>query len=60
VLPEITIKGMATLNNQIFKVIGRMDMVVIKPNGEVNIVDYKCSPKEYADYDTAKVLTFNY
>lgn len=60
VLPEITIKGMATLNNQIFKVIGRMDMVVIKPNGEVHIIDYKCSPKEYSDYDTAKVLTFNY
>ena len=60
VLPEITIKGMATLNNQIFKVIGRMDMVVIKPDGEVHIVDYKCSPKEYGDYDPAKKLTFNY
>lgn len=60
VLPEITIKGMATLNNQLFKVIGRMDMVVIKPNGEVHIIDYKCSPKEYRNYNEAKKLTFNY
>jgi hypothetical protein len=37
-----------------------MDMVVIKPDGEVHIVDYKCSPKEYRDYDSAKILTFNY
>ena len=60
VLPEITIKGMATLNNQLFKVIGRMDMVVIKPDGEVHIIDYKCSPKEYRNYNEAKKLTFNY
>lgn len=60
VLPEITVRGMATLNDKIFKVIGRMDMVVIKPDGEVHIVDYKCSPKEYGDYDQAKKLTFNY
>lgn len=60
VLPEITVRGMATLNDKIFKVIGRMDMVVIKSDGEVHIIDYKCSPKEYGDYDQAKKLTFNY
>lgn len=60
VLPEITIKGAATLNGNNYKVIGRLDMLVIKPNGEIHIVDYKCSPKEYDKYNDAKKLTFEY
>lgn len=60
VLPEITVKGVASLNNQNFKVIGRLDMLIIKPNGEIHIIDYKCSPKEYHQYNDAKILTFEY
>jgi RecB family exonuclease len=60
VLPEITIKGAATLNGNNYKVIGRLDMLVIKPDGEIHIVDYKCSPKEYDKYNDAKKLTFEY
>ena len=60
VLPEITVRGVATLNGEIFKVIGRLDMLVITPEGEVHIVDYKCSPKTYDKYNSAKKLTFEY
>jgi RecB family exonuclease len=60
ILPEITVRGAATLNGENFKVIGRIDMLIIKPNGEIHVIDYKCSPKEYKDYNSAKKLTFEY
>lgn len=60
ILPEITIQGAAILNNKNYKVIGRLDMLIIKPDGEIHIVDYKCSPKEYDKYNDAKKLTFEY
>lgn len=60
ILPEITIQGAAVLNNKNYKVVGRLDMLIIKPNGEIHIIDYKCSPKQYDNYNDAKKLTFEY
>lgn len=60
ILPEITVRGAATLNRENFKVIGRIDMLVITPDGEIHIIDYKCSPKQYDKYNSAKKLTFEY
>lgn len=60
ILPEITIQGVANLNNKNFKIVGRIDMLLITPDGEINIIDYKCSPKQYDNYNEAKKLTFDY
>ena len=60
VIPEVTIRGAAIIDNKGVKITGRMDLLVITPEGEINIIDYKCSPKPYNKYDDAKKLTFEY
>ena len=60
VLSEAPIKGVALVNGKPRGIIGRTDMIVITDKGDVSIIDYKCSPKEYGEYDPAKRLTFNY
>lgn len=60
ILPELTIRGAAIINNQGLRLTGRIDLLVITPEGEINIIDYKCSPKEYSKYNDAKKLTFDY
>ena len=60
VLPEATVKGIAVLNNESKTVVGRLDLLVIDKDGGVHIVDYKCSPRNYSNYDSAKILTFEY
>ena len=39
---------------------GVLDLVVIDSNGNIQIVDYKTSPKPYSNYDDAKKRTFYY
>ena len=41
-------------------VLGMIDLLVINPDGKVSIFDYKCSPKDYSQYNSAKVRTYNY
>lgn len=60
IIPELSIKGAAVLNKEGVRVLGRIDLLVITPKGEVNIIDYKCSPKDYNNYNSAKKLTFDY
>lgn len=59
-------------NQKISKVIGKIDLIVIgdkKHKGQVGIIDFKCSPKNYTTsnmdndpnyYNSAKILTFKY
>ena len=52
-----------------FPVLGKPDLLVVSRTGKIGILDFKCSPKEYAEfneekdktkYDPAKILTFKY
>lgn len=59
-------------NNKATKVIGKIDLVVIGDKdhkGQIGIIDFKCSPKDYTTsnaandpklYNSAKILTFKY
>jgi len=52
-----------------FPVVGRIDLLVVSKTGKMGVLDFKCSPKEYSEfneekdktkYDPAKILTFKY
>jgi hypothetical protein len=54
---------------QVTKAIGKIDLLVIGEDGNIGIIDYKCSPKDYTElnvddnpfeYNSAKILTFKY
>ena len=57
-LPEKTITGTGTVNGKLMHVIGRTDLLIMRRNGDIVIIDYKFTPKER--FDSAKILTFNY
>ena len=40
--------------------LGNLDVVVIDKEGGVHVVDYKTSPKDYNNYNSAKIRTFYY
>ena len=61
--------NLTTPDGDATRVIGKIDLLVVGENGKVGIIDYKCSPKEYATlnmdndsrfYNSAKILTFKY
>lgn len=66
------IKMIDKSNQKISKVIGKIDLAVIGDKdhqGEIGIIDFKCSPKNYTTsnmdndpnyYNSAKILTFKY
>lgn len=60
-LPEINIKGTG-VNADGFAtpVVGRLDLAIIDKFGNVHVIDYKASPKEYNYFNPAKKLTFTY
>ena len=52
-----------------YPVVGRPDLIIVSKSGKMGILDFKCSPKDYAEfneekdktkYDPAKILTFKY
>jgi hypothetical protein len=57
---------------KVSNVIGKIDLIVIgdkEHNGDIGIIDFKCSPKTYTVsnmdndpnyYNSAKILTFKY
>lgn len=59
-IPEIAISSNVQIekNNKI--VTGRIDLLVIDSQGNVHIFDFKCSPKNYLDYNDAKKGLFDY
>ena len=59
-IPEATIKGIAVTDNDTKTVVGRIDLLVIGEKGQIDIIDFKCSPRDYSKYDSAKTLTFEY
>jgi RecB family exonuclease len=60
VIPELTVRGTAILGKEGVRVTGRIDLLVITPEGEIHVIDYKTSHKLYSKYDDAKKLTFEY
>ena len=61
--PEFTLS--ADLNKEYegrtdLKLLGRVDLLVIDKNGIPHVVDYKTSPKQYENYNSAKTLNFTY
>lgn len=61
--PEFTLS--ADLNKEYqgrddLKLLGRVDLLVIDKYGTPHIIDYKTSPKQYENYNSAKVLNFTY
>lgn len=40
--------------------VGIADLLVIDKHGNINVFDYKTSPKAFGQYDKAKTLTFRY
>lgn len=69
ILSEKRIVGEGIINRNSIPIVGKMDLFVISRKGKMAILDFKCSPKEYTEfndeedpnkYDPAKVLTFKY
>jgi ATP-dependent exoDNAse (exonuclease V) beta subunit len=46
--------------DKIHQLYGIVDLLVIDKKGNSYIFDYKTSPKEYQNYNSAKKLEFNY
>lgn len=57
---EVKITGDTTKEFNPLKVLGQIDLLVIDDNGNVDIFDFKCSPKRYSEFDSAKKRTFMY
>lgn len=60
IIPERDLTGRGIVGNEGYDVIGKLDMIVITEDGSVHVVDYKCSQKNWNDYNPAKKNTFNY
>lgn len=69
ILSEKRLVGQGIIDGNAVPIVGKMDLFVISPSGKMAILDFKCSPKEYTEYnqaedpnkyDPAKVLTFKY
>lgn len=61
--PEFKISGDTKLtdkNDNLQTLVGSIDLVVLDEQGFVHIIDYKTSPLDYINYDSAKELTFEY
>ena len=59
--PELKISGDLDVPTAEYKtLVGSIDLLVIDGDGNAHIFDYKTSPKEYVDYNSAKVRTFMY
>lgn len=59
VLPEYAIQGEGNFNGKLAQVVGRLDLIVLTEDG-ASIIDFKCSPKDYRNYNDIKVRTFDY
>ena len=40
--------------------LGIIDLIVVTPEGKVAIFDYKCSTKDYSEFNAAKKRTYDY
>lgn len=61
--PELKISGETKLlddNDNLLTLVGSIDLVVLDEQGFVHAIDYKTSPLDYINYDSAKHLTFEY
>jgi len=60
--PELKISGdlAEPREDGIKSLVGSIDLLVIDGEGNSYTFDFKTSPKEYSDYDSAKVRTFMY
>lgn len=57
---EVKVVGNLSGEFKAKKVFGKLDLIIIDDNGKVGIYDFKCSPKDYKDYNSAKKRTFEY
>lgn len=61
-IPELKIQGDLNRSNPdgVKTLVGSIDLLVVDKFGNSHIIDFKTSPKEYMDYNSAKVRTFMY
>ena len=62
-MPEIS--AITSINDfkgdqSITNLVGNFDLLVLDSNDNIHIIDYKTSPKNYTDYNSAKKRTFYY
>lgn len=57
---ELLVTGKPTETFSPLDVLGQIDLLVIDDDCNVGIFDYKCSPKLYSEFDSAKKRTFMY
>ena len=69
ILSEKKVTGTGVFGNDSVPIVGKMDLFVVSRDGRMGILDFKCSPKEYTEfneqedptkYDPAKIRTFQY
>lgn len=69
ILSEKKVTGSGIFGNDSIPIVGKMDLFVVSRDGRMGILDFKCSPKEYTEfndqedptkYDPAKIRTFQY
>lgn len=60
VFPELNVLGKGNIDGHEVGILGRLDLLVMDDKGNVEVIDFKCSPRQYQDYDPAKKRTFRY
>lgn len=61
IMSEIGLSGTAkNFNGETAPIVGIADLVVIDYEGNVQLIDYKTSPKSFGEYDSSKRRTFHY
>jgi RecB family exonuclease len=57
---EIGLTTDISLEGKSVPIIGVADLLVIDSKGNIQVIDYKTSPKTYSNYNSAKKRTFHY
>lgn len=61
IMSEIGLSGTAkNFDGEIAPIVGIADLVVIDHEGNIQLIDYKTSPKSFGEYDSSKRRTFHY
>jgi hypothetical protein len=51
ILSEKKVTGSGIFGNDSIPIVGKMDLFVVSRDGRMGILDFKCSPKEYTEFN---------